>query len=583
MASAEDKAYFLKSIDFLGRKVPILLQNLNGPCPLLAICNTLLLRNQLHIHQDLPSIEQADLVNLVASRLIEVNPGAEGESQAMALNRQKNLDDAISLLSVLERGLDVNVQFMNSPGSTAPPCTGFEYTKEFSPFDLLDMELVHGWLADPQDDHSRRALAGVTYNKAVEKVINSRGPVAGPEAGPEAAEAAEPPAQGAPAQETELAPKAAEAAEAVSAQGDGDAPPRTSGADESTCKRGAASGAAAEAPGPPTSAGGQGTEAGTEAASAAGTATAGEKTAKTSAVPGLKSRATGASEQEVLDGLVVDRFLTETSGQLTYHGLVELHAHLKDRQVAVFFRNNHFSTLFKYEGKLWTLVTDEGYRHEPAVVWERLDEIDGDTEYYTSRFEPLSSVAPPGPSLDLPANLVDPDYLLALAMSNTDTDHHTASPSPHVVATALPGALPGAIAVVDSAQIIAAAQNVHVVAPPPPSGYPPPAAGASAAGASAAGGSAVDDAAMARELERQLNAPPPEQAGSDDALDDAAYARLLHEQLEAEAEAEARLEQSQQQQRQQQQQQQQQHPRGHHQPSKATKGSKGKSSDCSIH
>jgi hypothetical protein len=30
--------HFVKHITFLGRDVPILLQNENGPCPLLAIC-----------------------------------------------------------------------------------------------------------------------------------------------------------------------------------------------------------------------------------------------------------------------------------------------------------------------------------------------------------------------------------------------------------------------------------------------------------------------------------------------------------------------------------------------------------------
>ena len=40
---------------------------------------------------------------------------------------------------------------------------------------------------------------------------------------------------------------------------------------------------------------------------------------------------------------------------------------LKPRQMAVLFRNNHFSTLFKFDEALYLLVTDQGYLHEQ--VW----------------------------------------------------------------------------------------------------------------------------------------------------------------------------------------------------------------------
>ena len=41
--------HVIKRINFLGRTVPILCQNQNGPCPLLAICNVLLLRGHINI------------------------------------------------------------------------------------------------------------------------------------------------------------------------------------------------------------------------------------------------------------------------------------------------------------------------------------------------------------------------------------------------------------------------------------------------------------------------------------------------------------------------------------------------------
>jgi hypothetical protein len=41
---------------------------------------------------------------------------------------------------------------------------------------------------------------------------------------------------------------------------------------------------------------------------------------------------------------------------------------LKPRQLAVLFRNNHFSTLFNFEGALYLLVTDQGYLHEQVCL-----------------------------------------------------------------------------------------------------------------------------------------------------------------------------------------------------------------------
>jgi len=51
-----------------------------------------------------------------------------------------------------------------------------------------------------------------------------------------------------------------------------------------------------------------------------------------------------------------------------------------------FFRNNHFSTLYKYNGEIYTLVTDLGYLDEVGIVWEKLAEIDGDAIFCTSSF-----------------------------------------------------------------------------------------------------------------------------------------------------------------------------------------------------
>jgi hypothetical protein len=44
---------------------------------------------------------------------------------------------------------------------------------------------------------------------------------------------------------------------------------------------------------------------------------------------------------------------------MTYHGLVCLHEAVRERELCVLFRNNHFSTLFKLDNQLYLLMTDQ--------------------------------------------------------------------------------------------------------------------------------------------------------------------------------------------------------------------------------
>ena len=49
----------------------------------------------------------------------------------------------------------------------------------------------------------------------------------------------------------------------------------------------------------------------------------------------------------VTESLVAQNFLEESASQLTYHGLCELGVSMKENELAIFFRNNHFSTIHK--------------------------------------------------------------------------------------------------------------------------------------------------------------------------------------------------------------------------------------------
>ncbi len=123
---------------------------------------------------------------------------------------------------------------------------------------------------------------------------------------------------------------------------------------------------------------------------------------------------------------LVATFLERTKTQLTYAGLAEIHATLRENEVGVLYRNLHFATVFKREGVLYALVTDIGYRQQRNVVWERLDDVGGDTDFCDATFKPAA-----------PTSSEDPDHLLALQLARDDeaARERAAAPLPTAAAT----------------------------------------------------------------------------------------------------------------------------------------------------
>jgi hypothetical protein len=67
--------------------------------------------------------------------------------------------------------------------------------------------------------------------------------------------------------------------------------------------------------------------------------------------------------------LLIQRFLESSPSQLTFEGLFKIHAALAEGELAVLFRNNHFSTVVKRRDNLYALVTDVGFLHKDSVIW----------------------------------------------------------------------------------------------------------------------------------------------------------------------------------------------------------------------
>lgn len=164
----EDKPgqYRLKWIKFKGNKLPIITQNENGPCPLIAIMNVLLLKGKLRLPLTLDIVTSDQLMEylgdcILASLPSNLNEGAQ-------LNYEQNMMDAIAILPKLQTGLDVNVRFTS--------ISDFEFTPELIVFDLLHIPLHHGWIVDPINfpPGMAAAVGSCSYNQLVDKIITNK-------------------------------------------------------------------------------------------------------------------------------------------------------------------------------------------------------------------------------------------------------------------------------------------------------------------------------------------------------------------------------------------------------------------------
>ncbi|XP_029001185.1 ubiquitin carboxyl-terminal hydrolase MINDY-2 isoform X2 [Betta splendens] len=292
-AAAKDRVagqsiYHIKWIKWREENTPIITQNENGPCPLLAIMNVLLLAWKVKMPPMMEIITAEQLMEYLGDYILETKP--KEISEAQRLNYEQNMSDAMAVLHKLQTGLDVNVKF-----------TGvrvFEYTPECIVFDLLDIPLYHGWLVDPQMHDIVKAVGNCSYNQLVEKIIS--------------------------------------------------------------CKQSDNSELAGE-------------------------------------------------------GIVAEQFLSSTATQLTYHGLCELTSTVQEGELCVFFRNNHFSTMIKFKGQLYLLVTDQGFLTEEKVVWESLHNVDGDGNFCDSEFR-LRPPSDPETVYRGQQDQIDQDYLMALSL-----------------------------------------------------------------------------------------------------------------------------------------------------------------------
>lgn len=156
--------YCVKWISWKGERTPVVTQSENGPCPLLAIINILLLQWKVKLPPQKEVITAEELMAHLGNCILATQP--RDTSEGLQLNFQQNISDTMTVLPKLSTGLDVNVRFTG--------VSDFEYTPECIVFDLLNIPLYHGWLVDPQSPEQVQAVGKLSYNQLVEKIITCK-------------------------------------------------------------------------------------------------------------------------------------------------------------------------------------------------------------------------------------------------------------------------------------------------------------------------------------------------------------------------------------------------------------------------
>ncbi|GAA5859372.1 hypothetical protein JCM8547_002004 [Rhodosporidiobolus lusitaniae] len=168
-------------------KVKVICQNRNGPCSLIALCNILVLRNDLTIAPGRESVSYSYLSNLLADYFLRVTSSPSSATAASTSitgeadpEPDLSLEAALSILPKTRYGLDLNPSFSridafsplsssSSPLTTSTP----QQAPELSLFALARVPLLHGWLSDPSlPEEEAKVLAECgDYDKAVEMVV----------------------------------------------------------------------------------------------------------------------------------------------------------------------------------------------------------------------------------------------------------------------------------------------------------------------------------------------------------------------------------------------------------------------------
>lgn len=282
----DDDSYLIKQIQFGVLHVSIVLQDRDGPCPLIAIANTLLLRGEIGLPRNQATITHNALVKLLRDYAMQINRVPRDASAEIKANIEANVEASVRVLCSykMRRGLLIN------PSLTE--VSSFEFTPEIGVFDLFCIRTFHGWVVGPDDAPALRDFFhGRTYNQVLDALAYLQ-------------------------HEYDLS-----AGSTVTRDDEDD--------DE-------------------------------------------EEDVRSGAIRRSTSRVSEEYGTQEQASLAIAWFARHRS-QLTHSGASELERAVKENEIGILFRNNHFSTIIRHNGKLYALMSFAAYSECPHYVWDRVE------------------------------------------------------------------------------------------------------------------------------------------------------------------------------------------------------------------
>lgn len=296
----EEDGYAIKYVQFGVIRVAIVTQETDGPCPLIAIVNALVLRGAISLPSGAHWVAHDTLVRMLTEYAHEINQVPPNASAEVRANVEANVAASVRVLSspAMRRGMLVN------PSLTS--VTAFEFTPEIGVFDLFRLRPVHGWLVAPSDSPRLRAFfARRSYNQiqdAIARLLHDCDLTSGSTVTDE---------------EDEILPG-----------------------------------------------------------------------------PIVNRRPPDDTHEQAA---LANAWFQQHSGQLTSHGLKCLERSVVENEIAILFRNNHFSTLIRHEGRLYTIMSAAAYLDAPRFVFQRVAVHGRHFLSFDGSFRSLSAAAPAPP------------------------------------------------------------------------------------------------------------------------------------------------------------------------------------------
>ncbi|KII84366.1 hypothetical protein PLICRDRAFT_362528 [Plicaturopsis crispa FD-325 SS-3] len=162
LQSSREDVWYLKEIGWKGGRTRIITQNFNGPCSFIAICNILILRGDIQIlPPDRRTVSYELLSQLVAEYLLTHVPDVD-------------ISSALSVMPLTQKGMDLNPLF-TSPTSFRPSTSDSTQPDPLALFAQTGIPLVHGWLVDPAstEAHAIQKMGVADYDGAVDKIVEA--------------------------------------------------------------------------------------------------------------------------------------------------------------------------------------------------------------------------------------------------------------------------------------------------------------------------------------------------------------------------------------------------------------------------